>query len=328
MSEPGSQADVFVSAHLDAAAELGRRLSDLIDEPAAFLGLLRAGLEDLADAEHRALVERLSPGTPARYIVRAPLAEAIRRPLEQALQEGSSIPALQLAQHLAGAEERDLRLFALPCLRRSLHEDPEQTWQLLRRMGRVAGDWVEVDSLADLWARGILAERFRWAELEQLLYSQRTFERRLVGATLATIPHRLPRARRDELRPQAVTRALEMIRLLMGDAEVMVQRSLSWAIREWSRVDALATAELLRAETAIAVERRDGARAWVVRDALSNQPAALARSLRRELAGIRRDRRQASTSIAAGHAAGFAAVLTASNDVAITQGDRYMRSRA
>ena len=41
--------------------------------------------------------------------------------------------------------------------------------------------------------------------------------------------------------------------LVMGDAEVMVQKALSWAIREWTRVDAERTAALLRAETAIAV---------------------------------------------------------------------------
>jgi 3-methyladenine DNA glycosylase AlkD len=327
MSEASSRAEAFVSAHLAAATELGLRLGDLIDEPAVFLAALRDGLASLADDEYSQLAERASPGIGTRYAVRAPLLEAIRRPLQHALDEGSSIIALQLAQHLVRAEDRDLRLFALPCLRRSLGEDPEQTWQLLRRLGRGAEDWVEVDSLADVWARGVLAEHFRWAELEQLLYSAQTYERRLVGATLATIPRRLPSRRHEELRP-LVPRALEMIRLLMGDAEVMVQKSLSWAIREWSRVDGQATADLLRAEAAIAVERRDGARAWVVRDSLSHQAAALAASLRRDLAGIRRGRNEPSTSIAAGRAASFAALLSASHDAAAAQGDRYTRSRA
>jgi 3-methyladenine DNA glycosylase AlkD len=327
MSEASSRAEAFVSAHLTAATELGLRLSDLIDEPAVFLAELREGLTGLADAEYSLLAERASPGIDARYAVRAPLAVAIRRPLQHALDESSSIVALQLAQQLVRADDRDLRLFALPCLRRALIEDPEQTWQLLRRLGRGAEDWAEVDSLADLWARGVLAEDFRWAELEQLLYSPQTYERRLVGATLATIPRRLPSLRREGLRP-LVPRALEMIRLLMGDAEVTVQKSLSWAIREWSGVDAQATADLLRAETAIAVERRDGARAWVVRDSLSHQAAALAASLRRDLAGIRRRRNEPSTSIAAGRAASFAALLSASHDAAAAQGDRYTRSRA
>ncbi len=192
MSEAGARAAAFVAQHRHEATELGERLCDLIDEPSAFLDALRQGLLRLADPEFDAMAERVSPGTASTYVVRAPLLEAVRGPLERALAEGSSIPALQLGEHLSEAEDRDLRLFALPCLRRSLQQDPEQTWQVLRRMGRRAGDWVEVDSLADLWARGILAERFRWAELEQLLYSQQVYERRLIGATLATMPHRVP----------------------------------------------------------------------------------------------------------------------------------------
>lgn len=327
MSEAGARADAFVSTHLDEAASLGRRLSALVDEPAAFLAALRDGLTSLADPEYSNMAERASPGTRARYPVRGPLLDAIRKPLAAALGEGSTIPALQLAQHLIGADDRDLRLFALPCLRRALSEDPEQTWQLLRRMGHGAGDWIEVNSLADLWARGVLAERFRWAELEQLLYSELTFERRLVGATLATIPHRVAVSKREQLRPDAVMRALEMIRQLMGDDEVMVQKALSWALREWSRVDAAAASDLLRAEAVIAVEHRDGARAWVIRDSLSQQPPDFAASVRQRLTGLRRDRRAPSTSIAAVQAAGFAAVLTASHDAVASQGDRYTRSR-
>ena len=104
------------------------------------------------------------------------------KPVRQALAES--------LQHLCAAagtaaqprEHRDLRLYALPCLRRALPQDPELTWQLMRRLGRSAGDWIAVDSLADVWARGVLAEPFRWAELEQLLYSEHTYERRLVPA--------------------------------------------------------------------------------------------------------------------------------------------------
>jgi 3-methyladenine DNA glycosylase AlkD len=328
MSDAGARADAFVRAHHEDAAALGEFLGELIDEPAAFLVALRAGLKELADPEFNLMTERVSRGTPARYVVRAPLLDAIRKPLRRCLDEGSSIPALQLAQHLAGAEDRDLRLFALPCLRRSLAQDPEQTWQLLRRMGRRAGDWIEVDCLAEEWARGILAEAFRWAELEQLLYSAQTYERRLVPATLATLPHRVPKAQRAELRPEAVQRALEMIRQLMGDAEVMVQKALSWAIREWTVVDRGATTDLLWSEAAIAVAHRDGARAWVIRDSLSRQPAETADALRDRLAGVRRDASAPSTSIAARHAASFAAVLAASNDAVAAQGHRYTRSRA
>jgi len=328
MSEASTRADAFVSAHLGEATVLGQQLAELTEDPEVFLPALRVGLVSLADPAYTDMAERASPGMAAPYAVRGPLVTAVQRPLKAALREGSSISALYLAQHLIEAEDRDLRLFALPCLRRALAQDPEQAWQLMRRMGRGAADWIEVDSLADVWARGILAETFRWAELEQLIYSGHTFERRLVPATLATVPHRLPADRRNELRPESVERALDMIGLLMGDAEEMVQKALSWAIREWTRVDSEATAELLRIETIHAVHHRDGARAWVIRDALSNQPADLSTTLREQLAGIRRDRNAPSTSIAAGQAASFAAVLAGSNDAIAAQGVRYTRSRA
>ena len=119
-----------------------------------------------------------------------------------------------------------------------------------------------------------------------------------------------------------------MLRQLMGDAEVVVQKALSWAIREWTRVDPGRTRELILTEVSIAAQDRDGARAWVIRDALSNQKPDLADRVRAELAGIRRDGKAPSTSIAAGHAAGFSAALTGANDAIAAQGDRYTRSRA
>jgi len=327
MSEASKKAGAFVSDHLEQATAVGDRLAELTEDPDAFMLALRDGLGSLMDPARTDMAERASPGTSAPFAVRGPLVEAVQHPLKRALLEGSGISALRLAQRLIEAEDRDLRLFALPCLRRALHEDPEQTWQAMRQMGRGAADWVEVDSLADVWARGVLAEHFRWAELEQLVYSQRTFERRLVGATLATIPHRGSRAQRDGLLGKPVQQASAIIGLLMGDAEVMVQKALSWAIREWTRVDADATAELLRAQTDVAVRSADGARAWVIRDALSNQPPELAVALRGRLAGIRRDPGAPSTSIAAGQAALFASALSATNDAVAAEGDRYTRSR-
>ena len=274
------------------------------------------------------MVTRACPQTPARYLVRGALSEAMARPVKDALREGSSISALQLAHVLVGAQHRDLRLHAAEPLRRALPEDPEMSWQLMRRLGRVAEDWIATDSLADLWARGVLAEDFRWAELEQLLYSQQTYERRMVVATLATLPHRVPKAQRDSLRPEAVERALELIRQLMGDAEVMVQKALSWALREWTPVDPQATAGFLRQETDIAAENADGARAWVIRDALSKQPPELATELKSQLEGIRRNAKAPSTSIASTYAAVFSAALERSSDAVATQGARYTRSQA
>jgi hypothetical protein len=114
----------------------------------------------------------------------------------------------------------------------------------------------------------------------------------------------------------------------MGDAEVMVQKALSWAIREWTSVDAEATVAFLQAETSIAAENRDGSRAWVIRDTLSKQPPKLATELRSRLEGVRRSAKAPSTSIASTHAAAFAAALDSSTDAVAAQGDRYTRSQA
>ena len=328
MSKATTEADAFVAAHLDQASALGTELADITEEPDRFLAALVEGLTTLRDPAYLDMVTRACPETPARYAVRGPLSDALQKPVRKALGESSTISALRLAERLTDTDHRDLRLYALTPLRIALPEDPELSWQLLRQLGRLAEDWIAVDSLADVWARGVLAEHFRWSEVEQLLYSQHTYERRLVAATLATITHRAPTADRDRLRDGPSERAMQMLRQLMGDAEVMVQKALSWAIREWTRVDAERTAALLRAETAIAVEQRDGARAWVIRDSLSNQPADLAVSVRAQLAGIRRDRHAPSTSTAAGHAAGFTAALAGANDAVAAQGDRYTRSRA
>jgi hypothetical protein len=328
MSEATPKANAFVTAHLDEATALGTELAELTEQPDEFVAALRRGLTELRDPAYLDMATRACPETPARYAVRGPLSEALQKPVRAALRESSSISALRLAQRLSDTDHRDLRLYASMPLRMALPEDPELSWQLMRRLGRLAQDWIAVDNLADVWARGVLAEEFRWAELEQLLYSEHTYERRLVPATLATLPHRVPAADREQLRHGPSERAMGIVRQLMGDAEIMVQKALSWAVREWTRVDGERTADLLRSETLIAAEHHDGARAWVIRDSLSNQPAELAASLRAQLAGLRRNRRAPSTSIAAEQAASFAAALAGANDAVAVQGDRYTRSRA
>ena len=97
------------------------------------------------------------------------------------------------------APRRDARapLARLGLLERTIVDEPERTWQLVRAEAAAAGDWVTVDSLAHVAARGILAEPYRWAELEQLVYSPSRWERRLVGSTIATIPHVDRRAGRE-----------------------------------------------------------------------------------------------------------------------------------
>jgi 3-methyladenine DNA glycosylase AlkD len=303
------------------AAAIGAALADLIDEPDTFTTTLRKGLQDLADPVYAAEQERVAPGTGLAIGVRWPLLHRIERELAVPLRETSSAIVLPLAYRLSEAPEREIRLFALPCLRRSLSDEPERSWQLMRRLGRAANDWVTTDSLAEVYAQGVLAERFRWAELEQLVYSDHRMERRLVGATIARISHMLPRAQRGSL---AGLPALTLIESLIGDADDQVRKALSWALREWAEVDPPGVLGLLDAEAARAVETEDGNRAWVVRDALPAVPAAEGARLRAQVGGVRRRPGSASTSRAARVAASFNIGALADGAVAL-QGERFER---
>jgi 3-methyladenine DNA glycosylase AlkD len=314
-----------VAEQTPAAQGLGRALVELIDDPESFLAVLREGFTGLADPVYAAEQERVAPGSGATIGVRWPLVKAVAAQLRAPLAESSSASALWLAERLATAAEHELRLFSHVPLRRALADDPERSWQLLRRLARAAGDWIAVDSLAHLYAQGILAERFRWAELEQLVYSQQRWERRLVGSTVATIPFRLPRHRRAEL---AATPGLMLIKSLLGDAEADVQRALSWALRSWYGVDTRAVEGLLLDEAMAARKGDDGHRAWVLRDALS-LPAMdrrVAADVREELAGIRRRADAPSTSTAAAAAAAFRDLDELTERALAEQGDRQRLS--
>ncbi len=308
------------------AADLGTRLAEHIDDPETFAALLEPGLADLADARHATLLERACPGGDHRLAIRLGLRSAIERPLRVALRQGSSASALWLAERLARSDTREVRLFALPCLQRSLPGDPERSWQLLRRLGAQADDWIEVDSLAGTWARGLLAEPYRWAELEQLVYSPRPMERRLVGATLASLPARVRRADRSRLADARAADALRIVAQLMGDEVPLVQKSLSWAVRTWAALDVGRAEAFLRDQAAIAVEHSDGYRAWVVRDSLPALRADAAADLRGRLRGIRRRRGLPSTSIASRQAAAFLPALGPGSAAASRQGERFTRS--
>ncbi|CAN5731392.1 hypothetical protein BH23CHL7_BH23CHL7_02650 [soil metagenome] len=319
------RAQAFVAERLPEARGLGQALAELIDDPEAFVAILHEGFGRLADETYAAEQERVAPGSGAVIGVRWPLAHAVADHLRRSLAEGSSSSALWLAQRLFEERAHELRLFSHVPLRRALTDDPERSWQLMRRLAGAAGDWIAVDSLADLYARGILAEHRRWAELEQLVYSPSRWERRLVGSTLATIPHRLPRQRRSEL---AAGPGLAIIGSLIGDAEPDVQKALSWALRSWYEVDAAGTTAFLRRLADAARATDDGHRAWVVRDALTLPaiPQPLRLELRGQLDGIRRRPGAPSTSEAGATAAAFGGFEALSRQTLAAQGERMTAS--
>jgi 3-methyladenine DNA glycosylase AlkD len=298
------RAQALVAELLPQARGLGQALGELVDQPEEFVAAARAGLAQLADEPYRAEQSRVAPGSGVVFGVRNPLLAAVSRQVRAALRQGSPSSALWLAERLVTEPEREFTLIAHTCLLWSLPQDPERTWQLMRSLARAAHEWISVDSLAELYAAGILRETYRWAELEQLVYSASKWERRLVGSTVAQLPYEITRSERIRL---LNTPALTLIESLLGDAEADVQKALSWALRSWLEVDPTGVRELIRTQAADTQRTNDGHRAWVLRDALTSPrtDAAFAAEIRARLEGVRRDGHAAATSRAAETARGF-----------------------
>ena len=284
------------------ATELGAALADDLSDPAAFAERLSTAFSELADPEYRAGQAFLAPGIGPTHGVRTPLQVAVRRSFERASRRASNSELLLVADRLLREPQREARWFAITTLERTLATETERTWQLLRRAAAEADDWVTVDTLAHPYGKGILAEAYRWAELEQLTVSPSRWERRLVGSTIATMPFVDRRAGRE---PEVAAKALSLLALLIGDREPDVQKALSWAYRAMTVVDLPATTGALQHEARIATDRNDGHRAWVVRDSLSKLEPGPAEAIREQLAGIRRRAGAPSTSDAAELAARF-----------------------
>ncbi len=295
-SETTATAVAFVAAHRDPAEAMGASLAELTNDPDAFAVALTRGLVGLADPTYLAGQQRVAPGIGAVHGVRWPLLAAVQRGFRHATRGDRPTSLLFIADRLFREQELEARWFAFGLLERTLAADTERTWQLLRRAAREAGDWITVDSLAHPYGKGIIAEPYRWAELEQLIYSPSRWERRLVGSTIATMPHVDRRRGRD---PEVAVHALPLLADLMGDAEPDVQKALSWAYRSLTVVDPDATEAAIRAETERAARTGDGHRAWVIRDTLTKLTPATADGLRARLAGIRKHPGAPATSAAA-----------------------------
>ena len=292
----------FVAAHRDAAERLGAALADDVTDATLFSRSLERALEGLADEEYRTGQAFVAPGIGRTLGVRSPLLARLSSAFLRASRGTSSSDLLLAADRVLRAPHLESRWVGYAILRHVLPDEPERAWQLLRRAAGEASDWISVDRLARVYARGILAEPYRWAELEQLVYSPTRWERRLVGSTIATIPFEDPRRGRER---EVGQRGLALIGDLIGDGEPDVQKALSWALRSLSLVDRAAVAAFCAAEARRAAETDDGHRAWVIRDALSSLARADADALRRRLAGVRRRTGAPPTSRAAETAGRF-----------------------
>jgi 3-methyladenine DNA glycosylase AlkD len=298
--------NVFVAEHLAAATAVGERLADLVHDPDAFAAAITEGFQTLADPAVIAGIHSVAPGLGLVLGVRLPLMEAANKAFKKGTRQTPTSFLVDAMARLLREEPRELRWFGIWNLARLVPTDPERTWQLLRRAAREADEWITVDTLAHPYAEGILRDPRRWTELEQLVYSPSRWERRLVGSTVATLPHvRAIPGSRD----RAVTdHGFALVGELMGDAEPDVQKALSWALRTLADLDRAATTRFLEAETQIARQTSDGHRAWVIRDSVSKLSVEKANRLKTSLDGIRRHPGAAATSRAASAAAQFATI--------------------
>ena len=287
----------FVADHLDAARALGERLVDLAADPEAFVAAMHGGFAEMADATCIDGIRRVTPGLGPILGVRLPLIDAAHKAFRKGTKRTPSALLLEVMDRLLREEPRELRWFGMWNLDRLLPADPARTWQLLRRAAGEADEWITVDTLAHPYGEGILRDPRRWAELQQLVYSRSRWERRLVGSTVATLPHvRRVAGGKDKA---VAARGLTLIGQLIGDADPDVQKALSWALRTMAEVDPVATIAFLRAETDTARATADGHRAWVIRDSLNKLPDETAAALRALLEGLRRRPDAPSTSRAA-----------------------------
>jgi 3-methyladenine DNA glycosylase AlkD len=303
--EPGAvsqRAAALVADRRPAAELLGHELAELAGDPEAFARALSDGFHQLADADYLEGQQRVAPGLGPVFGVRWPLIEAVKRGFREETRRERTGQWLFVVDRLFRERELEHRWFAFGLLERLVIDDPERSWQLLRRGAREAGDWITVDSLAHPYGKGILREPYRWAELEQLVYSTSRWERRLIGSTVATMPFIDRRAGRA---PEVAGHGLRLIESLMGDAEPDVQKALAWALRSLTLVDGEAVAAFCEREATLAAKNSDGHRAWVVRDVLPKLAEDRAMALRERLSGVTRRAGAPSTSQASATAAGF-----------------------
>ncbi|TME82086.1 MAG: DNA alkylation repair protein [Chloroflexi bacterium] len=305
-SPVSQRAAELVADRRAAAEELGRALAERTGDPDDFTRTLADGFRALADPDYQAGQHRVAPGLGPVFGVRWPLIEAVKRGFREETRRERTGQWLFLVDRLFREQELEFRWFAFGLLERLVLDDPERSWQLLRRAAREADDWITVDALAHPIGKAILREPYRWAELEQLVFSASRWERRLVGSTIATLPFVDRRAGRS---PDVARHGLDLIDNLIGDAEPDVQKALAWALRSLTLVDREAVARFCDREAQLAAETSDGHRAWVIRDVLPKLSEDRAAAIRGVLMPVRRRTGAPSTSRASATAAGFSGAI-------------------
>ena len=275
----------FVAEHMARAVTLGDHLADLAETPSAFLADIHKGLALMADPASAEGIRLVAPTIGPVLGVRLPLLEATFKQFRKGIKDVPPAGLFDIADRLLMEEAAEFHWFGMWLLERLLAADTERTWKLMRRAARDAGDWVSVDTLAHAYALGLLLESKRWSDVQQLVHSPSRWERRLVGATVATLPHIKRVGAKDK---SVAGRCLMLIGQLMGDPEPDVQKALSWALRSLAPIDPAGVVAFATKETETARSTKDGGRAWVIKAALSKLPPEAQSKLRPMLAGVRR----------------------------------------
>ncbi|HEX7590559.1 MAG TPA: DNA alkylation repair protein [Candidatus Limnocylindrales bacterium] len=282
----------FVAAHIDRAAEIGRELAALVATPDAFVEAIEKGFAELGDPANLESMNRITPGLGIALGVRLPLMEAAHKAFKR---ETKGVPAAQLrnlVERLVANSISEIRWFGMWDMERLLAKNPDKTWELMRVAAHEATEWITVDTLAHPYATGILREPRRWSDLQAFVHSPSRWERRLVGSTIATLPHVRHAGAKDK---GVASRGLMLIGMLIGDSEPDVQKALSWALRSLAPIDEAAVVAFVERETANARKTNDGNRAWVIRDTLAKLPKETAKTLKPQLDGLRRRPAAANT---------------------------------
>lgn len=275
----------FVASHLDRATELGRELANLVATPDAFVTAIENGFGDLGDPANLQLTLRIAPGLGTALGVRLPLMEATHKAFKRETGRVSAPLLHALVERLVANDVSEIRWFGMWDMERLLSRNPRKTWELMRVAAHEATEWITVDTLAHPYATGILREPRRWSDLQAFVHSPSRWERRLVGSTIATLPHVRHAGAKDK---GVASRGLMLIGMLIGDAEPDVQKALSWALRSLAPIDTDAVVAFVERETATAIKTNDGNRAWVLRDTLPKLPKETATTIRPQLDGLRR----------------------------------------
>src|SRR5688572_30271188 len=118
------------------------RSARFVADPEALVAELRRGFARLADAEYIDGQRRVAPGIGPLFGIRWPLVEGVKRGFRGATQRDGPASLLLVAARLFEGSELELRWFAFGLLERLVADDPERTWQLLRRAGQEAADWI------------------------------------------------------------------------------------------------------------------------------------------------------------------------------------------